>query len=250
MVVGLRDRISCTCYNQSRMKFKDKTNIALALSVIAIALSVVALTQREAQPVPMGPDAFYLAQADEAGIREKTFEECLVSPEIAERIQTDTEEVMALGGQGTPFNVVATADGNFITVAGAYPYEAFADIIDRSLEGTLTEEEKNSGITAEDFRQFDPEVDYYKGSADAPITIYEWSDYECPYCSRVHPELQRIVDTYPNVKWVYRNFPLSTIHPQAEPAAKAALCIGKEEGNEAFWNFTDTVFEDQSVLRS
>lgn len=229
---------------------EHKTNIALALGVIAIILSIIALTVGGGtKTVATGPDAFYLAQAKEAGVKKKTFEKCMASPEIEARIEEEMAEAARIGGQGTPFNVIETPDGTLVPLPGAYPYEAFTDLIDRALAEELTEEELANSYTTEDIRPFDPERDYFKGPADAEITIYEWSDYECPFCARVHPTLQQIVDTYPNVNWVYRHLPLTTLHPQAMPAAKAALCIGQEEGNEGFWQFTDAVFADQSVLQ-
>jgi len=73
--------------------------------------------------------------------------------------------------------------------------------------------------------------DPFLGKADAPVTIVEWSDYECPFCQRFHSEtFGQIVTNYVNtgkVKFVYRDFPLS-FHPQAQKAAEAAACAGKQ----------------------
>lgn len=79
------------------------------------------------------------------------------------------------------------------------------------------------------------------GPANAPITIIEFSDYECPYCRRWHDEVfGRLVETYPEqVRLVYRDFPLSSIHANAFPAAEAANCAN-EQG--AFWEFHDRLF--------
>ena len=60
--------------------------------------------------------------------------------------------------------------------------------------------------------------------------------------------LDQVVEEFPNVKWVYRHLPLD-FHPQAEPAARASICLGTEAGNEAFWNFADAVFEDPELLK-
>jgi protein-disulfide isomerase len=228
---------------------EQKANLSLTIGFIALVLSIIALVGGGFQQEPVtGPDGFYLEQANEAGIRRSTFQTCLEDPTIEERINQEAQEAGSIGGQGTPFNVIAFPDGTMIPVPGAYPYEVFADVIDRGLAGELTDEELEGALNINQITDFDPEVDYYKGDADAEVTIFEWSDYECPYCARVHGELQRVVDNYPNVNWVYRNLPLS-FHQQAIPAAKAALCIGREEGNEAFWSFTDTLFSDQSVLK-
>lgn len=79
------------------------------------------------------------------------------------------------------------------------------------------------------------------GPADAPITIIEFSDYECPYCRRWHNEVfNRLIETYPEqVRLIYRDFPLSSIHANAFAAAEAANCAN-EQG--AFWEFHDRLF--------
>ncbi|MBC8505154.1 MAG: DsbA family protein [Anaerolineales bacterium] len=79
------------------------------------------------------------------------------------------------------------------------------------------------------------------GSDEAPITIIEFSDFECPYCRRWHLEVwPQIQATYPDqVRLVYRDFPLSTIHPNATPAAAAANCAGEQD---SYWEFNERLF--------
>jgi protein-disulfide isomerase len=79
------------------------------------------------------------------------------------------------------------------------------------------------------------------GPANAPITIIEFSDYECPYCRRWHTEVfNQLRQEYGDkIRFVYRDFPLSSIHPDAEPAAEAANCAN-EQG--AFWQYHDLLF--------
>jgi len=79
------------------------------------------------------------------------------------------------------------------------------------------------------------------GPADAPITIIEFSDYQCPYCQKWHAQVwSKIAETYPDqVRLVYRDFPLYSIHPQAEPAANAANCAN-EQGK--YWEFHNLLF--------
>lgn len=97
-----------------------------------------------------------------------------------------------------------------------------------------------------------PEVnedDYIRGDVDAELTIIEYSDYECPFCQRFHPTMAQVMDEYAGkVRWVYRHFPLTSIHPQATPAAVAAECAGELGGNDSFWEMTDALFENQSTL--
>lgn len=85
------------------------------------------------------------------------------------------------------------------------------------------------------------------GSADAPVTIIEFSDYECPYCQRYHAQTYgQIMATYGNqVRYVFKDLPLTSIHPNAVPAANAAHCAHEQN---AFWDFHDLLFSMQLGL--
>ena len=84
-----------------------------------------------------------------------------------------------------------------------------------------------------------------KGPADAPVTIVEFSDFECPYCSRVNPSIQKIRENYGDkVQIVFRQFPLG-MHKNARKAGEASLCAN-EQGK--FWQMHDGMFNDQKNL--
>lgn len=84
-----------------------------------------------------------------------------------------------------------------------------------------------------------------RGPANAPVTIVEYSDFQCPYCAKVGETLQRITETYPDkVRIVFRDFPLP-MHPEAQPAAEAAKCA-QEQGQ--FWPYHDKLFASQGQL--
>lgn len=79
-----------------------------------------------------------------------------------------------------------------------------------------------------------------RGAANAPITIVEFSDFQCPYCVRTVPEIQQVLAIYPDhVRVVYRQLPLRSIHPQAQAAAEASLCAN-DQGK--FWEMHDALF--------
>jgi protein-disulfide isomerase len=85
-----------------------------------------------------------------------------------------------------------------------------------------------------------------QGPEDAPVTIVEFSDFECPFCKRIHPTLKQVLDTYEGkIRLVYRHLPLTNIHPNAQKAAEASLCA-HEQGE--FWAMHDAIFEGTGGL--
>jgi protein-disulfide isomerase len=85
-----------------------------------------------------------------------------------------------------------------------------------------------------------------KGPANAPITIVEFSDFECPFCAGLTPTLHAIETKYKDkVRIVYRQFPLTSIHPNAQKAAEASLCANDQN---RFWQMHDVMFLDQRNL--
>ncbi|NNG15383.1 MAG: DsbA family protein [Gemmatimonadales bacterium] len=95
--------------------------------------------------------------------------------------------------------------------------------------------------------QEDPLASRAKGSPTAPVTVFEMSDFQCPYCRRhaleTYPTLEREYVTSGKVRWVFVNFPLP-MHPNATPAAEVAMC-GAQQGK--FWPIHDLLFEHQAV---
>lgn len=86
--------------------------------------------------------------------------------------------------------------------------------------------------------------DWIRGKKNAKISVVEFSDTECPFCKRFHPTMQRLIQEYPNdVNWVYRHFPLTSIHPKAPKEAEATECAGELAGNDGFWKYVDRLFE-------
>lgn len=89
----------------------------------------------------------------------------------------------------------------------------------------------------------DPKVDHIRGDKNAKVFVIEYSDFECPFCIRHHPTMQKLMDEYKGkVAWVYRHFPLS-FHQNAQKEAEASECANELGGNDAFWKFADKIFE-------
>lgn len=87
-----------------------------------------------------------------------------------------------------------------------------------------------------------------RGNKDAPVTILEFSDYQCPYCSRHHETMKQVMEAYPGkVKWEYKHFPLDSMHPYARITAEGAECAGDQD---KFWEYTDLLYANQKSINS
>lgn len=92
--------------------------------------------------------------------------------------------------------------------------------------------------------------DHIRGNPNAPLMIVEYSDFDCPFCRSFHLTMQKIMDEYGpggQVAWVYRHFPLTSLHPSAAHIAEASECVAELGGNEAFWTFSDSVFMERGT---
>jgi protein-disulfide isomerase len=88
--------------------------------------------------------------------------------------------------------------------------------------------------------------DHSQGPADAPVTLVEYGDYECPHCGRAHPivkALQRRLGK--SMRFVFRNFPLTEVHPHAFHAAETAESVAAHVGEDAFWCTHDAIYDHQ-----
>jgi protein-disulfide isomerase len=91
------------------------------------------------------------------------------------------------------------------------------------------------------------ETDHVYGPANAPITLIEYSDFECPYCKRHFETVNQIKAEYKDkVRIVFRHFPLD-FHPNAQKAAEASECAADIGGNDAFWKMHDKIFTAQDI---
>ncbi len=94
------------------------------------------------------------------------------------------------------------------------------------------------------------EKDHIRGNPNAPVMIVEYSDFDCPFCKNFHQTMQKVMDTYGadgKVAWVYRQFPLQQLHPNAPKVAAASECVADLGGNDAFWKFADLVIGDRGT---
>lgn len=94
--------------------------------------------------------------------------------------------------------------------------------------------------------EIDDQRDHIIGPRNAPVTLLEYGDFECPYCGRAHYELQDILEQFGDeVRFAFRHFPLSQLHPHAAQAAEASEAAASQN---QFWPMHDMLFENQAAL--
>jgi protein-disulfide isomerase len=88
--------------------------------------------------------------------------------------------------------------------------------------------------------------DWIRGNKNAKVTLVEFSDFQCPYCSQFNPTVEQVRKDYPDtVRIVFKHYPLASIHPMAQKAAEAAECAGAQN---KFWEMHDKLFANQTSL--
>ena len=120
-------------------------------------------------------------------------------------------------------------------------------VVTAPTNNTTGEEQQNGDLSA-----INPvtEDDHIRGNPNAPIMLVEYSDYDCPFCKNFHETMNQIMEDYGlsgQVAWVYRHFPLEQLHPNAPRIALASECVAELGGDDAFWTFSDLVFEERST---
>lgn len=114
--------------------------------------------------------------------------------------------------------------------------------------GTQTTPPSPQQATTQKIENIDPvnTADHIRGSSSAKVFLIEYSDPECPFCKQFQPVLKNVMSKYLNgkdVAWVYRNFPIDSLHPKARKEAEATECAAEIGGNDGFWKFYDKLFE-------
>ena len=198
----------------------------------------------------------------------RSTENDFVEEKIEEMVEENTESEDVPNLQEKPTlempNKKSTPTGMIVTLvavvaiaaffAGSYFSNLDSDIVTKSdLEDAISRLESKIGNTQQASPQAPQPVkislddDPIRGDPDAPITIVEFSDFQCPFCARFHLQtLPLIMEEYIDegkVNLVYRDFPIQSIHPNALPAAVAAECAN-EQGR--FWEYHDMLFEKQN----
>ncbi len=91
----------------------------------------------------------------------------------------------------------------------------------------------------------DPDRDHVRGPAEAPVTLVEYGDFECPYCGQAEPVVRELLADFGDVRYVWRHLPLSDVHPRAQAAAEASEAAAAQG---AFWEMHDLLLDHQGEL--
>jgi protein-disulfide isomerase len=203
------------------------------------------------------------------GLNAKKLTAALDSNAYKAQIEEDQAIARSLGASGTPSFFI-----NGRSLRGAQPQPAFEKVIDEELakakakveSGTpkakVYDELTKDGATkpaaapaqpgapdANKIYEIAPAKNApFKGGKNAKVVIYEFSDFQCPFCSRVLPTMKQIHDEYKDkVKVVWRHYPLP-FHKEAQPAAEAATEVFEQAGSDKFWAYHDLLFANQRAL--
>ncbi len=185
-------------------------------------------------------DDVFKEYAADIGLLAATFGDCLDSGATSDKVEADAREGSARGVTGTPTFFI-----NDRVLVGAQPYAAFAQAIDAALAGEAPAAHEPAAAPTpvaiapvDDARAL--------GAPDAPVTIVEFSDYECPFCARHFDETwsrlkAEFVDTG-RVRYLFKDFPIASLHPAAHEAHEAARCAGEQD---AYWEMHAQLFAGQ-----
>lgn len=197
------------------------------------------------------------------GLNMEKWEKDFNSEEIKQQVKQDADLAGSIGARGTPNFFI-----NGVQLVGAQPINAFEAIIDKQktlaqqlkkdkglsgealYKAIVEENKKNAPAPAPTPAEPSDTVDDkllaidgspFKGPENAPVTIYEFSDFQCPFCSRVNPTLQQLMEKYPKqVRIVFKHNPLP-FHNEADEASRASIAAHKQG---KFWEMHDLLFQE------
>lgn len=205
---------------------------------------------------PKLEDADLFAAVKDLGVPQGVLAQAISSDKYADKFEQSSDLANDFQARGTPHFFV-----NGIRVKGAQPFDAFKKIIDEQLKkanAMIKKGTPRSQIYAEIMKEGKtppppPKKEVAPAPADAPakgnknakIIIQEFSDFECPFCSRVNPTIKTVLEEHgDDVKIVWRHMPLP-FHKLAPLASEASIEIQKQKGDEAFWKYHDLLFASQ-----
>lgn len=180
-------------------------------------------------------DAKVLAQ--QVGADANAVQSCIDNKDTSKRVDSEEAGGVKAGIQGTPGVIFYdTQSKKYAVIPGAVPLESLQKAYDDLIAGKTTEAVNLDPLN---------DSDYVRGSRTARVVMFEYSDYDCPFCKRLQPTMKQFFEANQDkVAWVYRQYPLIQLHPTATVKSLAATCIGKVAGNDAFWAASDVLLTE------
>ncbi len=205
---------------------KPETLNKLALAVVVAAVIVAAAALFLALRLSYRPDEARVLQLIDARLAQTQSQ----SPEL------DEARVIALIEERLPRAKSAASSDKALDARIEKGIEAYVEKQQRAAQ-------QRPQQLAQAARPLGSE-DHVRGNPNAPVTLIEYSDFECPFCKRFHPTAKQLIEeSNGQVKWVYRHFPIDELHSKARREAAASECAAELGGNAAFWKFADRFYE-------
>jgi protein-disulfide isomerase len=219
-----------------------KKHFKFAMSAATVALLGATITQGQQPAAATGSTATTAVPAQGQSSVQKNVEAFLrhyyaLGPEISITVGTP-KEIGTSGLMETPVDV-KTPEGSekvnmFLTKDGRYLIRGeVSDLTSDPLADTRAK------IITTDAPMW--------GNQNAPITLVEYSDFQCPVCRSLHDALRGLLPNYPQVKVVFKDYPLETLHPWARTAALAGRCAYQQDPK-AFWKVYDLIYDNQELI--
>jgi|GEM_PF-1077432 len=246
------------------------TPAAIVVGAIIIGLAVVFAFSNRSASTQQADNTNNRPTIEEAAknirINKNNLASCVEEAQYAETVDAHMQNAQAMEIKGTPHSIVVGPNDNRFAVSGALPTEFFEKIIEIMKEETprssttfKTNDSRDvyefvmaEGVLptiSDDMTSFlslpDADTDHTRGSVDPVVTIVEFSDIDCPFCARLHTNLQEIIDNNNDVQWIYRHLPIASLHPEAYGKAVATECVYELSGqdNEVFWEYLDILID-------
>lgn len=219
------------------------TPVAIILGAIIIALGLMGYgvittsggsSNTQANPLP--------AILKTVGVNKTAFAKCVDSGELAQAVTDSINDGIKAGVNGTPATFILREEAGVLyvvnNISGAQDESLFKQSIEQAINLTdVSKLQKFAGRAIE-------QNDLQEMTNPSKVFVVEYSDAECPFCTRLHPTIKKIRTDYTGrISFVYRNFPLVQIHQHAQKEAEMIACVGKLGGAKAYFPFIDAVFD-------
>lgn len=217
---------------------------AIILGSIIIALAIVTYgfiiangtgksTTSISNPLP--------ALLKSVSVKEKAFNACLQSGTMTQFVNDSITDGSLAGVNGTPNTFIIRVENAIpyvvANISGAVSYDVFKEAVEQALSST-------AATTLPVFKgKMVQEEETERGTISGQVYVIEYSDSECPFCIRAHSTMKQLRSEYgARINFVYRHFPLTSIHPHAQKEAEMIACVQSLGGAKAMYPFIDGLF--------